>query len=1799
MARVRFLLRWLVRIVLVLVAFAAGALAVLTLTERGRTSLAGIVSDLASTPDSSVRIAGLSGIWSGALRLDSVTLADTEGAWLVARGVEVDWSPLSLLSGTFDAERVFAQRIEVARAPAPAKGGDASGGGLPVALDIAAIDLPDIALGPALAGGVAGVSAKGTLRAEAAPVEIVADLDLSRTDGRAGRIAGHVRYLPDQNVLDVDVAGSEPQGGILANLMGLPGEPAVEVTVKGSGPAADWRGSGTFAIDGTIVTRVDGRHATAGAARSVEATGSGDFARFLPERFRPLFAGQTEFDLAGTLTDAGGIEIARGAIRSEALSGTAAGTINPAGATDFALELSAAGGGVPLSFGTSESPIDVNVASATVRAFGDGRRPALDVAASLPSFATNDTRLTGISLALHSDEFDLSARSGPITASLAADALVVANPTVAPLVAGRVSAELSGQLSTEALEVASGTVRSDGLDGTFDGRISLVDGSIQLGLRADVAASALPVAARPVLADRVAVSAELSRDDQGNVSAQSLSLASGGLSAEGSVRVTETTLDADLTGRIADAAQLSPAVTGTVDLALKASGDRNTPDLAATITAGRLSAAGRELTGLRLSATGKGDAANPVFGVDISGSLSGQPLQGTTTAVLTEGDRALRDLALSLGDNRITGTLALGEGFVPEGTLALDLANVAQLAAPSAQDLAAALRGTAVFARDAQGRPQIAIDMTGNAATGAVSVPDLSVQATVADYMAAPAVSAAIRTPTLMIGQTRLDGIDLALDPRAEGIGFSAAGRAFDAPLAAEGLVRTVEGGVAIDLASAEATVQGIAARLAAPATVINADGVTRFDGLTIDLGGGSAVVSGTAGETLDLNVRLTGIPASLLNDVAAGLDAAGTIGGTVTVTGTSAAPVAAYDLDWAGAETAQTRGAGLGPLAVAATGGFSDDTLTVDATANGASGFALTAGGTAKLQGTAVDADLSARLADVAALAPGASGALDLSLKATGDRAAPDLAATLTSDRLVAAGREITSLRLAATGKADLANPTAAVTLAGNVGGEALNGAATLTTAGGRRAIDDLLVTLGQNRIAGRLELDDGLVPLGEVTFDVPELGSLAALAFEQVTGALNGSARFLRENGSPRLVVDATVSNFARGEISGSDVALAATVDDYLAAPVVAGTVKAAAVRSGATIVSGIDVRLTRDGAWTGFDGGATVAGIPARASGRVQVADGTTVIELASGGATVQGLELALANPSTVRIADGSARLGGLSVALGSGSATVSGTAGSQLDLSVRLDGVPASLADRFVAGLGAAGTISGTATVTGQAANPSARYELRWSGASVAQTRDAGLGTLNVASDGQFAGGRLSFTATAGDASGLALRAGGSVDTASRSLSVDVSGPVPLAFLSPQLAAQGLALSGGATVDLTIRGGFASPSIGGSVRASGLRLIHAGTGIAVENLSADIALSGDTATLRSLSGTLSSGGSVSASGTVGIAPAQGFPANLSIRIADGRYTDGRLVTSTLSGDLAIRGPLASAPALTGTIDLGRTVVTIPDRLPSSLATLDVKHRNAPAAVRRQADELRPPSARGGSGGGMTLDVTVNAPNQIFIVGRGLDAELGGSLRLSGPAAAPQATGQFELERGRLSVIGRRLTFTRGTLTFSGSLIPYIDLVAESQAGDATVTVSVTGPADNPKFVFASVPMLPEDEVLARLIFGRSMSNLSPLQIAQLAEAAAQFAGVGGSNSLLNTLRGRLGVDDLDVKTTEDGGAAVSAGKYLNDRTYFSVEGGDGPGSVRARIDLDVGRGVKLRGEAAGDGEAKGGIFFERDY
>ncbi|MER8577851.1 translocation/assembly module TamB domain-containing protein [Mesorhizobium sp. M1423] len=2016
MAIFRRILRILFYTLLIVVAAAVGALVVLTKTERGRENLAGIISTMASTGDRKVTVVGIDGIWSGALRVDHLVLEDREGAWMVARKVAVDWSPLALLSKSFSADRIGAERIELARLPVASTQPSQSGATtLPVSIDVKQLDLPEIALGQALAGsGVAELAAKGALKADASPLAIESSLNIVRHDGKQGTVDAKAHFAPADNKLDLDLKASEPAGGIIANLLKLPGAPPVDIVVSGTGPLANWNGIGTFVVDGRIVTQLTGRHQLTDKGHYVEANGDGEFERFLPETLKPLFAGKTTFDLAGTATAAGGVDVERANIDSGAVHATAAGIVDPNGVSDLFVKLAAKGPPIVLSLGSEAQPITVAIKDATARAFGDGKAPMVDIGASLVSVVAGGTRVDDLIGQVHSDGFDIQNRSGPVTIKLTAAGLNTDVATLAPLITGRVSAGLAGSVSKEQVVVDQGTLRSDALNASVTATVALADLSMTLKMNADAASAALPPQISSVLGERVQFSATATRDPDGAFAANALQLTSGTLSASGTVSAQGTDIRADIKGTLGDVSVLSPLVGakvgGAVGFALTASGARSAPDFSVSANSDSLTASGHAVKQIKLSASGKADIASPAADVSLTGSVDDQPLDLKASLVTTDGKRSINGLAVSLADNKVSGDLGLDDNLLPLGTLNLDAADIAPLARLAGQTVAGDVRGTIRFAND-NGAPTVAIDATSAAISrGELAAKTIAVNALVANYLKAPAISGKIKADTITSGTTVISGIDVDLKRDGDWTGFSGGATVAGIPASAAGRVRVANGITSIELASGEATIRGIKAAVAQPSALTIANGMVSIEKLALGVGGGSVAVSGTAGQTLDLAATLSAVPAALANDFSPGLDAAGTLSGTAQVTGSSAAPDIRFNARLSGGETSQTRRAGLGPLNLDAAGRFSSasgvaiehatlagekisgkaagtinpngasdfsldlastgpslplslgskespiklelQTLSLKAAGQGTqpkldisatlpsaatnlakiegitlalhsdrfdvkarsgpisgsvtaekigldnptvapliagkvtakvagslaadaviidsgtvtsdalnSGFngrvsladgaidlnlkadaasaalpvaargmlaertqlsaalkrdangnvtanairlssgALTADGQASLADNKLSADVKGALGDVSLLSKDAKGAISFALNAQGASTAPDLSLTVNSDRLSVAAREITGLKLTATGKADAANPAANVQLTGNVAGQSLQGSAVLATSDGKRAINGLLLSLGKNRISGDLALDDAFVPVGTVALDLPDIGPLAALALEKADGDVRGTIAFSKAGAVPQVAIKATTGSISRGDVSAKAVTIDALIANYLAAPVISGKIRADSVTSGGTVIRGVDVDLKRDGEWTGFSGGATVKDIPLKAGGRVRAVKGTTTVELASGEATIRGIKAAIAQASTINIANGVTSLDRLVLNLGGGTATVTGKAGQALDLNATLARVPISIANSFSPGLDAAGSVSGTVKITGAPANPAVAFKIDATGVQTSQTRGAGFGGMGVSSSGTYSGNRLTFDANMSDAAGLGLKGGGTMTTSGApTLDLNFSGKVPFAFLTRTLAAQGLSLSGTADVDVQVRGPATSPVISGTVRTSGARLVDARSGLAINDITADVAIGGGVARINRLTGTLSTRGSLSASGTVGIDPAKGFPADLSVKLVDGRYTDGKVVTANLGGDLTIKGPLTSGPVISGTVNLAKTVITVPEKLPGSLAELNVKHKNAPAAVRAQDKALRPAAASSGGGGsGLNLDVTINAPSQIFIQGRGVDAELGGSLRLTGPASSPQAVGTFTLRRGRLTILAKRLTFTEGTVGFSGSLVPYLNLTAQSKTTSATVTIVVSGEATNPKFTFSSVPALPEDEVLAQLIFGRSMSNLSPLQIAQLAEAAGQLAGVGGSTSLLQNLRSAIGVDDLDVITDEEGGTAVSAGKYLNDRTYVTIQKGDRPGSGKATVDLDVGRGVKLRGEATDAGEAKGGVFYEREY
>lgn len=858
-----------------------------------------------------------------------------------------------------------------------------------------------------------------------------------------------------------------------------------------------------------------------------------------------------------------------------------------------------------------------------------------------------------------------------------------------------------------------------------------------------------------------------------------------------------------------------------------------------------------------------------------------------------------------------------------------------------------------------------------------------------------------------------------------------------------------------------------------------------------------------------------------------------------------------------------------------------------------------LQSAGSVALKAQTLTATLTGTVLDLGKVLADAKGQANFTIDATGPLDNLAIKADITSRGATLAGRTLSDLQLTADATANPKNPQAKITATGALGGQAINVKADLVSKDGRTSVPVLQVQIGENTLNGVVDFTSNFLPQGTIDFTFPDVGLLAAMAGEKASGDLSGSASIKSDGGVTSITLKASGSGIKRGDLVITRPVADITIAD-LKALAIKGNLSVETFAQGANRVSSLKLDFVQQANQTNVALDGSYDGAPLKLRADIQTAGGKTTVDLASFTATPRKIPVKLSGPTTISIENGTVSLQKLTIAASGGTIAITGSAGEKLGLAISLNALPARLANTFAPSLGADGAISGTVGVKGTSTAPVATYDLRWANAVVAQAKSAGVSPLDVTAKGQFADNTVTLDATISGAGGLSFRGGGKLGlTGNRPIDMKFSGNLPFGLAAGLLAQQGFTLTGTANVDLAIKGTATAPQITGTISTSGARLVDVRRNLAINDLTANIALDGKQATISTLSGRLASGGSFDVSGTLGIAPGSGFPADLSIRLDNASYVDGSLFTANVDGALTLKGSLIAAPVLGGTVTLQKAAITIPEKLPASLSEIDIKHKNAPAKVRQmQADAKSDTASSGGAkSGGVAFDLAVHAPGKLFVRGRGIDAELGGDVTIRGTAIQPAVSGGFEMRRGRLEILGKRLDFSDGTISFGGNLIPTLDLDATSTAGSTTITVNVAGLANNPTITFSSSPALPQDEILAQLIFNRSLSNLSALQIAQLASAVSQLAG-GKSTSLLDGLRNKLGVDDLDVSTDASGGAQVTAGKYLNDRTYLQLQSGSEAGGGKAIINLDVGRGVKLRGEAGSSGTGAG-IFYEKEY
>ncbi|MGH8140667.1 MAG: translocation/assembly module TamB domain-containing protein [Steroidobacteraceae bacterium] len=587
--------------------------------------------------------------------------------------------------------------------------------------------------------------------------------------------------------------------------------------------------------------------------------------------------------------------------------------------------------------------------------------------------------------------------------------------------------------------------------------------------------------------------------------------------------------------------------------------------------------------------------------------------------------------------------------------------------------------------------------------------------------------------------------------------------------------------------------------------------------------------------------------------------------------------------------------------------------------------------------------------------------------------------------------------------------------------------------------------------------------------------------------------------------------------------------------------------------------------------------VGGEPASVESTAQLNMTAHELHFASAQVKYRDQTVKLLSPAQLSFAHGLS-VGGVKLGAQEAVLEVNGRLSPELDVRASLRQLKPELINAFVPRLLASGTIQADVQVQGSFASPTGKVQLDATGLRAANDAARGLPATDVHAGAQLMGNaaRVDAKLVAGSASELALT-GSAPLAADGALDLKLTGRLDLGLLNPLLEARGRHVTGQLAVATSVSGAAASPEIGGTVRlAKGtLRDYTQGTNLSDING----VLSGEHGTLRIEKLTARAApGDVSVAGTIGVLQPK-IPVDLKLTARNAQPIANNIITANLDTEIHVSGTARERLNVAGTVHINRADVEVPSGLPPNVAVLD---------VRRPGQAPQPVNAKPLIIG---LNVTVEAPRQILVKGRGLDAELGGQIRVRGTTDAPKVSGGFELQRGFFTLASNKLTFSNGTVTFNGAglknkIDPTLDFTAQTVVADVTAIVRITGLADSPKIELSSTPELPQDEILARLLFGQSASQLSALQVVQIGAALASLSGGGGLNPVAK-IQKALGLDRLAVAGgsnsgapgTTNTGASIEAGRYVSSRVFVAVKEST-TGTSQLAVDVDLTKHLKLQ-------------------
>ncbi len=729
-----------------------------------------------------------------------------------------------------------------------------------------------------------------------------------------------------------------------------------------------------------------------------------------------------------------------------------------------------------------------------------------------------------------------------------------------------------------------------------------------------------------------------------------------------------------------------------------------------------------------------------------------------------------------------------------------------------------------------------------------------------------------------------------------------------------------------------------------------------------------------------------------------------------------------------------------------------------------------------------------------------------------------------------------------------------------------------------------------------------------GDLAIKMERLQELNPFLSQHLAGSLDATVKAVEAN---KLKIAGSLRNFRLDNEIAID---RAQIDGEIADPLGKAAFTLAATASGPQLAGPLrQITLKANGEKAAFSFNVDGTGnkLRATAQGKAAIGDAETAIDLQTLNAVYAGQTIALAAPSRLKIAGNTTTVERMALRAGNGTVAANGILGPSSKLDIQGRALPLSLLRAIDPTTQIFGVANFTAAVRGSLANPEVDVTLDASDMRLRTIRTAGIppGALNAKVALRNNNATIEGRFTAGPTNTLNFSGAGPLPGAEGVTDgrLRVEGGMNLAQLTPFLSGNGR-LNGTLKVDLTFTATGGAIGGNGAITVTDGRYFNLAEGLAIRDIDATFGVVGDRLEIRQFTARPRGNGEINASGFIQVDRQLTLPVDVAIVAKSARILDRRDLQATVSSTLRLQGSVAQGMTLAGTATIERAEINLDANVNQGpeIAVLPVREINRPGGA--PDDKPRKPTPPGPE---TRLQIKVAAPQSVFVRGRGLDVEMGGALDVGGTISRPQILGALQMRRGSFSGVGRRLEFTRGTVSFPDpeSIEPVIDFTASTRIESGTAEIVIAGRPSAPKVTMTSSPALPQDEIMAQLLFGRSTSQLSPLQLAEIGQSVGTLSGLTGSGGgVLERLRKAIGVDRLGVSSDPDavaagsssiGGSSLEVGRNVAPGVYLGAKQGAQAGSSTAVVEIELTPNIKVESEIGVDARSKVGVSVEWDY